>query len=316
MRVPTDAAWVAIIVIGSALTGCGTNVDDAPVDFPTIRTAIRKAGDPPRIRRMTRPASEQPTFRSGGHSAWSLSDVFGIEASRDDTMDSTDSSSNRMPIYRLAVEQSDGTSVDVHRPLDTQADGRLWVLRTNRKSEVQLALIHPESPFPAYHGRGGNRGRINKKTIQIRRVVGLTLFVGAKGGGGSQPSKRTKKAESKMLELHITINDEKRKLTDEELLELQPLEVEGDSGKGTRDAWDLRAFVQSLAGANARVTSLKSRSGKTQEISSADWSNKDRVPLLKLNRRGAFKFHWADAKYAPIEAGAVRDVVEIGIVGE
>ncbi len=303
-RIVAVCIVVVVLSIACALQGCGDDGGATPISFPSIPIQVRAAGDPPRIRTLSLSATLKPSYQSQSHVAWGLREVFGSALDKPATPAFPQSSLNR-----LAVRQSDGKVVDIDRPFVTREDGRVWILRTNRKAEHQLALIDPKHPFPAYHGRGGNRGRAKAINQQVRRVAGLTLYLG-------DTVRKSKRRESPMLELAITVDGEKRTLSDEQLLELQPLEVSGDSGKGARDAWDLRSFAEAIAGDNARVLSVKSRSGDVATISPEEWVRDDRVPLLKLNRRGAFKFHWADAKYVPIEDGAVRDVVELGIVAK
>ncbi len=99
-----------------------------------------------------------------------------------------------------------------------------------------------------------------------------------------------------------------RTLDEEALADLDPVEVLGDSGEGTRDAWSVRALVRSLAGEGARLTQVKDHGGDALEVSEEAWAAKDRVPLLRLNRRGRFKFHWATKDLAPTDGDALRDV--------
>lgn len=48
------------------------------------------------------------------------------------------------------------------------------VLMVNRKGQVLIALIEPDNPFPAFHGRGGNRGQ-GARADRIRGVTKLRL---------------------------------------------------------------------------------------------------------------------------------------------
>jgi len=59
---------------------------------------------------------------------------------------------------QLVVEHSDRQRVVL--PLDGDARAAANIaLVLNRKGEVVLAALNPADPFPAFHGRGGNRGR-------------------------------------------------------------------------------------------------------------------------------------------------------------
>lgn len=59
---------------------------------------------------------------------------------------------------QLVVERRDGQRVVLPLGAGGAAPSRV-ALVLNRKGEVVIALLDPEEPFPAFHGRGGNRGR-------------------------------------------------------------------------------------------------------------------------------------------------------------
>lgn len=59
---------------------------------------------------------------------------------------------------QLVVEKQDRQRIVL--PLDPsgQSTGEIALL-LNRKGEIVVASLDPQNPFPAFHGRGGNRGR-------------------------------------------------------------------------------------------------------------------------------------------------------------
>jgi hypothetical protein len=59
---------------------------------------------------------------------------------------------------QLVVEHSDRQRVVLPLDGDDRAAANI-ALVLNRKGEVVLAELNPADPFPAFHGRGGNRGR-------------------------------------------------------------------------------------------------------------------------------------------------------------
>ncbi len=83
-----------------------------------------------------------PDVRDEHRTAWKLDRFVGeISAAR-----------------KLVVEQADGQRVVI--PLgNTDSAAPNIALILNRKGEVLVAALDPEDPFPAFHGRGGNRGR-------------------------------------------------------------------------------------------------------------------------------------------------------------
>lgn len=59
---------------------------------------------------------------------------------------------------QLVVEQRDHQRIVL--PLDQPGQPVSEIaLLLNRKGEIVLASLDPQNPFPAFHGRGGNRGR-------------------------------------------------------------------------------------------------------------------------------------------------------------
>lgn len=77
---------------------------------------------------------------------------------------------------QLVVEQRDGERVVL--PLGDDTDARAAsdiALLLNRKGEVVLGALDPDDPFPAFHGRGGNRGRGQQGEERIRDPRWLRL---------------------------------------------------------------------------------------------------------------------------------------------
>jgi hypothetical protein len=78
---------------------------------------------------------------------------------------------------QLEVEASDGQRTIFTRFGDTLAEEP--VLMVNRKGQVLIALVQPDDPFPAFHGRGGNRGQ-SARANRIRGVTKLRLTSGSR----------------------------------------------------------------------------------------------------------------------------------------
>jgi hypothetical protein len=75
------------------------------------------------------------------------------------------------PGMNLDVEDASGQRVILARIGQTGSEP---VLMVNRKGQVLVALIEPSDPFPAFHGRGGNRGA-GSRGNRVRDVVKLRL---------------------------------------------------------------------------------------------------------------------------------------------
>ena len=96
----------------------------------------------------------------------------------------------------------------------------------------------------------------------------------------------------------------------------QPAEPKKDAPKpaGPRaqrpqTGWSLRTVVQTLIGPDARVTAVIGET--TARITTAEWADPARTPLLRFNRRSLLKFEWVAAgRKAP---GDVRNVTELHV---
>lgn len=98
-----------------------------------------------------------PTYLDRDHRAWRLADVLPAHALKAG--------------MQLDVEESSGQRTILTRLGAGPAEP---VLMVNRKGQVLVALVEPSDPFPAFHGRGGNRGQSGRAN-RIRDVVRLRL---------------------------------------------------------------------------------------------------------------------------------------------
>lgn len=291
-RLPMLLALVVVL-----LPACGDEPAGTPQP-PAISYELGLESAPKINQGITLADDLQPTFSEGDQHAWSLASLFGAAAKRDGT--------------RLEAYDAEGTKTDIERPF-RPGSGLVWVLRANKKGDAQLTLVDPKTPFPSFHGRGGNRGRAGDPAERrVRNVARLRLVLGKTKPKATPTGDEVKKQMT--LQLRVTVDGEERTLTEEDLVELDPLEVEGDSGKGTRDAWSARALTRSLGGDTARLTEVIGRGGRSLVVHADDWGNDAKVPLLRLNRRGQFKFHWADKALQPTPDPDMRDVSGLVIV--
>jgi hypothetical protein len=104
-----------------------------------------------------------------------------------------------------------------------------------------------------------------------------------------------------------------RPMTGADLAKVKGMQVEGDSGEESRDAWSARDVAAALYGPTARVTAVKGEDGKSVVVDEAAWRDASRVPVLRINRRGLMKFFWSTTTGAPLVAGEVRGVTEIQV---
>jgi hypothetical protein len=108
----------------------------------------------------TRLQQTKVDYSDDDHHAWRLSSLLPPGA--------------LTPDMEIEVEQADGTRTILAHPGDTEAQLEP-VLMVNRKGAVLVALVDRSNPFPAFHGRGGNRGQGGPKENRIRGVTRLRL---------------------------------------------------------------------------------------------------------------------------------------------
>jgi hypothetical protein len=116
--------------------------------------------------------------------------------------------------------------------------------------------------------------------------------------------------------LAVTVDGRTSTLSDDDWLALDILAVQGDEGRGARDAVPLRALAVHVAGPGARVTRVIGAGEEERVLARAAWEDVARVPVLRLNRRGRFKFHWMGADLAPLPGDDVRHVERLVIESE
>ena len=121
--------------------------------------------------RATKPDFAAPD----GQPAWRLATLLGPPFSRPRTV--------------IEIETEPGRVRTRFVDPAAQEDGRELALTVNRKGEAVVALVDPGDPFPAFHGRGGNRGREGEPAERLRDVRALRLHVPGSGAGGARDAR-------------------------------------------------------------------------------------------------------------------------------
>lgn len=74
------------------------------------------------------------------------------------------------------------------------------------------------------------------------------------------------------------------------------------------ETWSLRELASALVGPKARVVLVMSDESNKITIDDKSWADKAKIPTLRMNRQGQYKFVWSnDDGPLPLE-GQVRDV--------
>jgi hypothetical protein len=103
----------------------------------------------------------KPDFEEPGRRAWLLSTVMGAPLA-----DAT-----------VEIERADGVKVALPA---RAADGKQAALLLDRRGEVLFAVLQANDPFPAFHGRGGNRGRPGDPLTRVRDLKRIRVTRPAK----------------------------------------------------------------------------------------------------------------------------------------
>ena len=252
---------------------------------PVVLSVRAAAGGAARL--IEPPEETTPDFVQGEKRAWRVARLFG------------------------RAWQEGPATLEVELDLDGQRQAALvdpireteqgvWIVRWNRKGQIVLDRVDPADPFPLQHGRGGNRGRGSGVK---RGVVALRLVQGGTAGADALPPG----AEG----LLVVVDGKAQPFSPADLAGLETLDVVGDSGQGTREAWSLRELARAVGGAGARITTLRGAGGRELALAAEDWARTDRMPILRRNRRGAFKFHWSDREGRPVEGPELRNVTTL-----
>lgn len=216
-----------------------------------------------------------------GVRAWHLETLFGTKL--------------QFPGAILEATLAHGDVVALRAPGSPRDGGRM-VLWTDPEGRWGLATVGGDDalmPLPRANG--------------THAVTGLQLRVPREGRG-------TRGLEPQRLSVRIG-GKEQPQLTAAALAAVPSFQAAGARGGGRKHkAWSLRAVAEHLAGPGARVTHLTTVEGSSAALADR-WADASLTPVLRLNRRGAWKFHWADAAMEAVRDSAVHDVTGLDIQG-
>jgi hypothetical protein len=135
------------------------------------------------------------------------------------------------------------------------------------------------------------------------RQGGVTRVRGAGPNGGQNDQSRHEAGA-----LAVTLSDGKS--VSWTLQDLRRVSSRSDipTEQGAASAWSLRDVAATLADGKARIASVTNTKGETLAITPSEWSDTSRLPLLRLNHRGMWKFDWVDAASRESLESGMREV--------
>jgi len=113
--------------------------------------------------------------------------------------------------------------------------------------------------------------------------------------------------------LSITLPDKSvARWTLAQLRSVKGIDLKDKDGQTRQDAWSLRDLLKSLHSKDLRVVRIEGEGGSAVTIDQASWLDQSRVPVLRTNRHGLFKFEWVGpVAAANKQEGRVREVIAI-----
>ncbi len=196
-----------------------------------------------------------------------------------------------------------GDAVGDERTLEIVGRNKVRILHSrpgvDRKGKPLALVVGVGEPFI---GRvDPNKPFAEPTRRRVDRIVALKLY----RRGKPKPATRTVDTAA----LKLTIEYASGKSTVWRYAEISKVPVLAQQ----KHHWSLRKIAAGVA-AGARVTALETRKGTRIELSAEQWNDANKLPVVKLNRRGQLKFWWTTADKPRGGGKAVRDVTKLHVV--
>ena len=321
----TRACVVAALLLGGVLGGCAREATPpgGPVQVPDdLRIPVEIADGPDRVVDAALLRRTPPDLRWGKGAAWSLLRLLGDVV--------------RRPAVAVEAFGPGETSIVFH-DVGAAESGPVPALVVNARGQVLAMRIDLDDPLAAHHGRGGARGRGGTQQTRLRGVRRLRVFVETtsreaadrtarvqvqpgRGGQRGRLGRRRAAADGnrpapRPLQVQVPGRPPVQ-WTPATLRAIPQMKLRGPGPVGRQQAWDLRQVLFALLGPERRLGRVVSASGNVETIGEARWNDLGRVPTLRVNRRGMWRFQWTDDTGKPLPEPGVRDVVALEVVSE
>ena len=279
------------ICVGAAalLAACGDAPAPAPAQ-PRVALELTLEAAPDMRRPVPLPAALRPSAGRAGRHAWALDAVFGGGTTRPGA---------RVAVYTDEDEDAEPRMIRPAAP----PPGQAWFLVAQDGGSPELVLAHREDPLA---GTDDPEGRIPGVT-RLRLILGRAP--------SSRPRDEEAVRERIAALLHVTIDGHRRAVTAAELARVEGTTLPGERAGARRLAWSVRTLVEVLGGDGLRLGGVEAADGRTLVVHDHQWRDADRIPWLRLNRRGNLKFYWADREGRLLRGGDLRDVTGLQLVG-
>lgn len=284
---PTLKAYAAILSL-ALLTACNP-APERPDGSSRLATPIAVLKDGVSVGAIDEAwlAAHPSSVEWGEGSARSLAPLFGqawLKASSE-----------------LHVTGAAGATAVFKQP-GSRPDSAEPVLVVNRKGE-SLVTLRPLSDSNSFHGRGGARSRGRPSGLRIASVETLELKTGA-SSESALPGATTP------LRIRMGTSIEAMDLELLRSVPTSPLSDESGTPRGV-DYWDLRVVSKAIL-SGASIEGFTYGAGETLAVSLEDWTDPEKTPTLRRNRRGQWKFQWVSPTRTPLfDERSADDLTEL-----
>jgi len=251
-------------------------------------------------------SAAKPDFSDDEHRAWRLATLVGPAGSR--------------PGVVIDALGEKGLGLEMHPTVEPGDPAP--VLSLNRRGDVVVELVAPDDPFPDFHGKGG---RLNRPGDPLPRVAnptrlrvylssaapsGSSLVGTANGGGAGQGGGAGAAGNATPIKV-VVAGGAPATWAPDALAAVTRFTIHADGAD--KDVWSLREVAHQLVGPHARITGAVDGDGTHAKITSKDWADAKKTPVLRINRRGMYKIQWVDKNGDVTSDDDVRDVRTIEV---
>lgn len=229
----------------------------------------------------------------------------------------------------VEFERSDGKWVGLRVPPHASGREPLLAMSDGGSSLVMLAQLTDGDPVPSVvRSRWtASVSRLRVKTAaamaarqatRLPRATPVAVRTGAaeEHGGGrfaSAAPGHTAQAAPQPGALTVSLGGGRSANWSFEDLRRVPRQRDIPTEGGAASGWSMRDVVAILGDNGARIGTLTNTQGQVVTISSAQWADQTRTPMLRVNHRGLWKFDWVDAGTRMPLPGGLRDVAQLTV---
>ncbi len=269
---------------------------ESPFPGLVLEVSRRSAEGPAQA--LAWPARAAPRYVDGSRRAWILAPLFQQDPAA-------------LWDAELVVLAKDGTRTSLPQAFRGGGPHAVWALEAGPEGRPRIRSLDPADPFgperPAPTGGAPTRIEdVARLRIVLHGTVRRTAGPKARRADGS--------SRGRLKALTILRDGRPVPLPAAGLTTLESVRVLTPGSNKRQEAWDLRALVRLAGGADARLIRVAGETGEPIAIQADAWADATRMPVVRLNRRDQWKFHWSLADGGRTDGPELRGVTTLEIV--